>query len=406
MSHWWNNSKSRTYPPPSERELTVLFFIGLSTMWITAGLLRRSTDLIFQYGDNSAYLAVSKGILHWDFHNLQIQHFMGYPYVIALVSLVFHIPPSFSLWITAVFSALIAIWIVARMFGTLVAGYFAFTNFAWIQASFLGGSEPLAVALGLGALLAFRRDRIFVAALVGSLAVIVRPLMIFVLVGIGMVLLHRRKFRLVLVVLATGLIIGVLYVLPLLYYFGDPLLTIHSYTRRDYGGGGIVGPHGHLFGWPFHGIVAGTLAYPAPWTNLVLSFFWIGLVLVGTGMMFSKNIRSYIHAYPQEAIFAGLYLLSIFSYDYLLWARSNFIRFAIPVLPFVFFALSPFLPKDRRWLWCLCVLSAVLSMCSAVGIRRVTDRPATPGISQAVILFARVSSQAAFPLDRNPGGHL
>ena len=41
-----------------------------------------------------------------------------------------------------------------------------------------------------------------------------------------------------------------------------------------------------------------------------------------------------IHA----AIFCAFYLLAIFSYDYLAWARGTFIRFAIPVLPFVFFA--------------------------------------------------------------------
>ena len=77
---------------------------------------------------------------------------------------------------------------------TTAAGYLAFTNVAWLQVSYLGGSEPLAVALGLGSLLAFRRDRIVVSALLASLAVTVRPLMFFVLVGIGLVLLFRKQF--------------------------------------------------------------------------------------------------------------------------------------------------------------------------------------------------------------------
>jgi hypothetical protein len=122
--------------------------------------------------------------------------------------------------------------------------------------------------------------------------------------------------------------------LPLARYFGDPWLTVHTYTSRDYGAAKVAGPHGHLFGWPLHGIVVGTLTYPAPWTNLVLSFFWIGLVLLGVGMMFSSNFRKYARRYPNEAIFSGLYLFAIFSYDYLVWARSNFIRFCIPTLPF------------------------------------------------------------------------
>jgi hypothetical protein len=73
------------------------------------------------------------------------------------------------------------------------SGYFAFTNFAWLQVSYLGGSEPLALALGLGSLLAFRRDRIVFSALLASLAVTVRQLMFFVLVGIGLVLLMGKK---------------------------------------------------------------------------------------------------------------------------------------------------------------------------------------------------------------------
>jgi len=340
-------------------------------MWMTAFLLHRSTGLIVGYGDNYVYLAVANALRRWDFSHMQIQHFMGYPYFIAGISVLFHIPTALALWLIAVVSSLASVWLAARLVGTVAAGYFALTNFAWLQVSFLGGSEPLALALGLGAMLAFRRNRYVLAGLLGSISVTVRPLMIFVLVGIGLVLLYRKKFLPFLVVLGIGVGVGVLYTLPLVRYFGDPLLTVHSYTRRDYGGGGVAGPHGHLFGFPFHGIIAGTMAYHAPWTNLVLSFFWIALVLLGVAMMFSSAFREYARRYPNEAIFCGLYLLMVFSYDYLLWARSNFIRFSIPALPFVFFALSPWLPKDRRWLYALSILSGVLAMLSAIGLRNV-----------------------------------
>lgn len=199
----------------------------------------------------------------------------------------------------------------------------------------------------------------------------VRPLMIFVLVGIGLVLLYRRKFRAFLIAFGIGLAIGTLYALPLARYFGDPLLTVHTYTTRDYGAAGVKGPHGHLFGWPFHGTVAGTLAYSAPWTNLLLSFFWIGLVLLGVATMFSSRFRKYAKEYPQEVIYSGLYLFAVFSYDYLIWARSSVIRFCIPALPFVFFALLPMLPKNRWVIWGLCIISAVLAAASAIGVRNV-----------------------------------
>jgi hypothetical protein len=103
----------------------------------------------------------------------------------------------------------------------------------------------------------------------------------------------------------------------------------------------------------------------------LLSFFWIGLVLAGVAMMFSRRFREYAKTHPNEAIFCGLYLMAIFSYDYLLFARSNFIRFAIPGLPFVFFALLPVLPKDRRIFWGLSILTPVLAAFSAVGVGNV-----------------------------------
>jgi len=363
--------KDRFRRAPSQRELLVLVGISFVVMWTTIFLLHGSTALVLQWGDNGAYHDVANAIRHWDFRNVQLQHFMGYPYLIAAFSLLFHVPTGFALWFLAVVCSVISVWLTARMFGTLTAGYFAFANLEWLQLSYLGGSEPVALALALGSLLAFRRNRPLLAALLGSVAVTVRPLMIFVLVGIGLVLLYRKRFREFLFALAIGVGIGILYAAPLARYFGDPLLTLHTYTTRDYGGAKVAGPHGHLFGWPFHGIIAGTLAYPAPWTSLVLSFLWIGIVLLGVGMMFSNRFRKFAKEYPQEAIYCGLYVLAIFSYDYLIWARSNFIRFCIPVLSYVFFALLPVLPKSRWVFWVLCIVSAVAAALSAIGLRNV-----------------------------------
>lgn len=353
----------------SEFHLFVFMAISAVLFVATASALGNWRSLVSNYGDNAAYTAVAKAVQNRDFKNLPAQHFMGYSYLIAVTSLVFHVSDSFALSLIAWTASLITVLWVARLLGTWTAAYFALSNFAWLQRSFLGGSEPLALALGLGAFWCFRRGNIFLAALLASLAVTVRPLMIFALVGIGWVLLYRKQFRAFAAALATSAAIGGLYMLPLAYYCGDPLLTVHTYTTRDYGAANVTGPHGHLFGWPFHGIVAGTMAYSSPWTNLLLSFFWISLVLLGIGAMFSRNFRRYFKAHPAEGIFCSVYLVPLFCYDYLVWARGSFMRFSIPALPFLFYALLEWLPKDRRMLWLLSTVSPILAACSAIGVQ-------------------------------------
>jgi len=160
----------------------------------------------------------------------------------------------------------------------------------------------------------------------------------------------------------VGVLIGGLYVLPFATHLGDPLATVHSYQGGEYS----------LFGLPFLAIIRGTILLYSPWTNLALSFGWILLVLAGVAMMFRDSaFREYARKNPAEAIFAALYLLMVFCYNYPAFARSNFARFAIPVLPIVFFALSRWMPNDRRVLWLLGCVTPVLAATSALGIRNV-----------------------------------
>jgi hypothetical protein len=356
---------------PALWELLVLVAIACVLFDLTLSGFGGWRIAVANFGDNDAYLQAAAAIRNWDFHGIDIQHFLGYPYTIAALSIAFHLPLDLTLSLVATAASLVSTVLVARLFGTRVAAYFALTNLGWLQTSFLGGSEPLAVALAIGGFWSFRRGHPIWAALLASLATTVRPLMFLALVGIGLALLYQKRYAKFLGAFCLGLTIGLLYVWPLAHYFGDPFLTVHSYTSRDYGAANVHGPHGHLFGWPFHAIIVGTLVYPAPWTNLVLTFSWIALVLAGVCAMFSRDYRRYARANPHESLFASLFLIAIFCYDYLIWARGNFMRFSIPVMPFIFFALLRWLPKDRRVLWSIGVLGAFLAACSAIGIRNV-----------------------------------
>jgi len=351
--------------PPQFRETLLLALLAAFLFAGTTIAFRGYSDAVYNFGDSHAYTSVASAIRNWNFAGLQVKQFWGYPYVMAAISKLTGLSDQASLLLVSIASSLVSVALAYRLWGGWVAALFALLNFDWMQRSFLGGSEPLAVALIFGAFLAARSNKYLIAALLAALSTVVRPLGIFCLIAVGLILLYRREYKKLAAAVAIGALVGTLYVLPLSHYLGDPLATVHSY------GGGTL----PLFGFPFYAIVKGTILYPAPWTNLLLDFGWIALVVAGfSAMWLNQEFRQYMKEHPVEVLFAAPFLLAVFCYNYPVFARSNFARFAIPALPVVFVALLRWLPKDRRLLWALGLVSPVLAACSAVGIKNVVHR--------------------------------
>jgi hypothetical protein len=322
--------------------------------------------LVDNFGDNSAYISIAAAIRKWDFHGVAVKHFWGLPYFMAAISKLTGLSDRNALLMISSVSSIIAVMLAYRLWGGWIATAFAIVNFDWYHRSYLGGSEPLFVALLFGSFLAIRQDRWLLASLLAALATITRPLGIFLLLGIGVTLLRRRDWKRLTFATSIGLVIGVLYVIPLAHYFHDPLATVHSYQSAK---ASATVP---LFGIPFYAIVKGTILYPAPLSNLVLTLGWIFLVLIAIiAMLLTHHFRNYASEHLPEVVFAAPYLLSLYCYNYPMWARGNFPRFAIPIVPFVLIALGRWLPKDRRLLWILAPVAAVLAASSAIGIRNV-----------------------------------
>ena len=328
-------------------------------------VLRSYFEVVDDTGDSSAYMAVASAIRHWDFHGIVVKQFWGLPYAMAALSLATGISDRMALLLISFGSSLAGVVIAYRLWGGWIAGFFAVLSLDWLQRSYLGGSESLFVALLFGTFLAVRKRHWSMASLLASLATVVRPLGIFALVGIGLVLLWRRDYRRFLAALAIGLAIGFLYTLPLAKHFGDPLATVSSYHSPQWQGG-------WLFGFPFYAIIKGTLTEPSPWTNLILSFGWIFLVLIAVIVMVkTSQFRLYAREHPVEMVFLIPYLWCLYTYNYPHWARGNFARFAIPILPFVLISLYRLVPKDRRLLWALGTISSVLAAASALGVKNI-----------------------------------
>jgi hypothetical protein len=347
---------------PSFLEVMLLSFIGSLLFTGTILLFKNYGSAVENFGDSSAYESIASAIQRWTFDGLQIKQFWGYPYAITAVATLAQVSMQTSLLIVSWFSCFLSIALAYRLWGGWIAAFFAVLNFDWMQRSFLGGSEPLAVALIFGAFLAARNKRYLVAALLAALSTVVRPLGILCLVGIGIELLYQRQYKKLALSVLIGVIVGGLSVAPLALHFGDPFATVHSYREAGTS----------LFGYPFYAIIKGTILYPAPFTNLLLSFGWILLVIAGLVLMIkSPDFRRCAKEHRVEVLFAIPYLLLIFCYNYPVFARSNFPRFVIPALPIVFVALSRWLPRNRGVIWGLGVVMPILAASSVLGIRNV-----------------------------------
>ena len=347
---------------PSQLEIAVLVAVGIA-LFISVVALAHGYYLaaVDNFGDSFAYMSVASALRRWDFHGLAVEQFWGLPYAMAALSKLTGVSDRTSLLVLSLLPSLLAVMIAWRLWGGWIAGYFAVLNFDWMQRSCLGGSEPLFVCLLLAAFLAVRRQRWLLASLLAAFATIVRPLGLFALIGIGLTLLWKRDFRKFAAAFLIGLTVGVLYSLPMKIYLGDALANVHGYHNPQWQGG-------YLFGIPLYAIFKGTSIHD-PWTNLVLSFGWISFVIAAVAVMVkSREFRQYCRAHAVEACFLVPYLWCLFTYNYPYWARGTFARFAIPIVPFVLLAFYRWLPKDRRILWGLAVVSSLLAAASALGV--------------------------------------
>jgi hypothetical protein len=340
--------------------------VGLTAVLFFATLLhfRDYRSAVGSFGDSGAYLSIADSIRHWNFHGLQEKQFWGYPYAVAALSLATRTRPDWLLLIiVTILSSTLSTLLAFRLWGGWAAALFAILNFDWLQRSYLGGSEPLFVLLLFGCFWASRQERWALAALLASCATITRPVGLFALIAIGIALLIQKRYRKLSSCMAIGLGVGTLYVLPFWFYFGDPLYEFHRYQTADWHSQSAIS-------LPFLAIGRSIIHNQQPLTNLLLTLGWIILVAAG-GLAIYTNRSQLLQRMPVELYFAAGYLAFLFCYNSPQWARAEFARFAIPVLPLIYLSIARWVPQDRRIVWTLAVISPVLAACSAIGIRNV-----------------------------------
>ncbi len=313
------------------------------------------------FGDNQPYVAIANAIRHWDFNSLHAWQFWGLPYAMVVFSTLSHSSSWTALLFFSVAGSFAALAITYRLWGGWVAGFFAMSSREWMERSLLGGAEPLFLALIFGSFLAARKQRWLLAALLAALGTIVRPMGIFALAGIGLVLLFRKEYKTLATASLIGITVGALYVLPLKLYLGSSAANVSAYGQAD-------GSGGKPLNYPFLALIHDAIYVPTTKLNFARTSLWIAAVLLSVvAVFYNSKVRDIARKYTVEFVFFGFYIGLLFTYNSH-WARAEFPRYAIPVIPFLILAFEPWIRKDRRLLWAFGLGSAALAAVSTIGI--------------------------------------
>src|SRR5450432_1736715 len=344
-------------------QFEVLFLAGLCYLLYVVLItsLGNYWSVVTAFGDNQPYVTIATAIRHWDFTSLHAWQFWGLPYAMVAFSTLSHSSFWASLLFISVAGSFAAVAIAYRLWGGWVAGFFAMASREWMERSLLGGAEPLFLALVFGSFLAARKQRWLLAAVLASLSTIVRPMGIFALAGIALVLLLRKEYKTLCISTLIGITVGVLYVLPLKLYFGSTAANVSAYGQAN-------GSGGKPLTYPFLALIRDALYVQTTKLNFARTSLWIAAVLLSiVAVFYNSKLRDIARKYTVEFVFFGLYIGLLFTYNSH-WARAEFPRYAIPVIPFLILAFEPWIRKDRRLLWAFGVGSAVLAAVSTIGI--------------------------------------
>jgi hypothetical protein len=328
---------------------------------IIVSLLAGYWERTESFGDGWAYREIASSIVAWDFTGLTVKYTWGYPYLGAALTLLTPLSTLHSLVVAAWVSSLVAVGLAHRLWGGWVAAYFAVTSIDWIQHSVFGGSDTVAVALTFGSFLAARRGRWATGAFLAALAAIVRPQAVLALIAIGLVLLAQKRFRVLALCVATGVAVLVAYLVPIAVALGDPFANYHMYQGADF-------PES-LLTVPFGPIVEAFLS-PYPWTQRIIVTFWILVVIAGVLVMSrSRRSRAYSYRFPVETVYVALTVAFYLTYNSPFGFHS-FARYTLSILPLMYFALIPWLPRHRAVVWSLAIAMPAVAGASAMNVRR------------------------------------
>jgi hypothetical protein len=354
----------RRMPPSpavsSRRELALVVFVCYALFALLIVATGNYKERIRSTGDNPSYAQESAALRGAVKVNLA-RHFVGLPLLTAPLAAILPIDDYDAIAAVSILASAGAVAVAADLWGVWAAAWFALVNLDWIQRSMLGGAEPLFALLIFAALLAARRERFVAAATLASLATIVRPLGIFLLVALGITLLGRRRWRELALAVGISVVVGGAYLLIVRAAFGAPLSNLAWYHSMGLG-------HDRTF-IPFVTLPMTYAEGRVTWKVVLKTSVWM---LFTAAAIFAalrrREIRALFREHPVEWLFAAIYFASFFTFP-AWWIEGEFPRYLVPVIPLLLIALRPWLPEDRRIVWAVGIFSVSLAALEDVILR-------------------------------------
>ena len=351
----------------------LLAFGLIAICMIAPGSPSALTQTLLSHGDNDSYVAMTAAVRALDLDAAGPTKFAwGLPFSAALIATALRISNVAAVATVSILSALVATYLVFRLWGPWVAAYFTVADFRWIELSAFGGSEPLSLALLFGALLAARSSRWPMAAILVALSACVRPAGVLLLPLIGIWALRESGLRTAIMTGIGSCAILALYFLPLAICFHDPLVGYHGYQQVDWDGGApITCPLGAVLA----NLRNGEYFSNPPAELLEAGYIFLhvaALILVAC----SPRLRQRASSNSLELGFALVYSAFILCYNSPHWAASIYARMLLPIFPFFLWVFERSLPKTWPSIIAIGLVSAAMAMHSA-GLFQLGGTPGT-----------------------------
>lgn len=350
-----------------------LLVAGVSVRALMLGvlLLSGATSVLerLQQSDGAAYAALARQFMTGvRAENLPDGVFPGWPAFVALPGAVVGYDEA-CLWGAVLCAAFVPL-LFERLTGDRpLAWLLIVAPPTWLMHSMLGMSEPAVLALLVGGLLAFSRDRPRLASLLVSAALVLRPHALAAWLALAYGFRRRRDVRGLAWHAGVAAATGMLVLVWNHAYFGDALYQLHTYQRlTNYGDAeAALAQHG-----------AGAGHWGLPFVHLIVTPFWVAVPLWKVVFIWTHAAATLVACVAGVRRWGSGELHDVLTIWALLntalivcagpyWGFHSFDRYTVWALPAYAWLLRPLLPAPGR-LWAVAgVLSAVLGW---VGLQR------------------------------------